>query len=42
MSFEDFLVQGKVRRAEKDKALATSLVKTAQQDMVFLDAPEIF
>lgn len=38
MSFEDFLVQGKVRRAEKDKALATSLVKTAQQDMVFLDA----
>ena len=41
MRFEDFIKEGKIRRASKDFQLSKSLIKTAEQDLKFLDKLEI-
>ncbi len=41
MKFEDFIKQGTVRRASKDKALAESLIKSSKKDLEFLDSLKI-
>ena len=41
MKFEDFIHQGLVRRASKDKVLAKSLVQNARKDIEFLNSLKI-
>lgn len=41
MKFEDFIRQGLVRRASKDKVLAKSLVQNARKDIEFLNSLKI-
>lgn len=41
MEFNDFIKQGKVKKGEKDKALAKSILGAINQDLRFLDKLEI-
>lgn len=41
MRFEDFIEQGKVRVADKDKMLINSLIRNAKKDIKFLENLEI-
>ena len=41
MKFDDFIKEGKARRASKDTQLSESLVKTSEQDLTFLNKTEI-
>ena len=41
MRFEDFIKEGKIRRASKDVQLSKSLIKTSEQDLKFLDKLDI-
>ncbi len=37
MNFEDFIKEGKVRRATPDNAMANSIVKNTLEDLKFLN-----
>jgi len=41
MSFQDFIISGQVKRVEKDKELAKSLLKTTKSDLIFFETWEI-
>ncbi len=41
MNFEDFIQKGHVRKSMPDKALAKSLISTAEQDLTFLKTLKI-
>jgi hypothetical protein len=41
MSFQDFIISGQVKRVEKDKELAKSLLKTTKSDLIFFETWQI-